>query len=167
MKKEEGGSNESPHWDESTDWDGSMDRDVRMNREERMNRDPGRVEWGSDGVTGAALSSGDESPGSVLDEAHRLLRLAADRLDRTAAVEGWPVPFSPVRYLVLHHLSRATAFGLTPVRIGRILSRKPSSLAHHIDVLEEAGLVGRRGSLRPPERRRATDGGRRVRRAAP
>lgn len=76
--------------------------------------------------------------------AHRLLRRAARVLDRTASEEGWPVPFSPVRFLVLAHVREGTAFGVRPRRLARILGMKRSSLAHHLDGLEEAGLIRRR-----------------------
>lgn len=79
-----------------------------------------------------------------IDDAHRLLRETGWALDRIAAEEGWPVPFSPVRYLVLAHLADVTVFGLIPRRIARLLAIRPSTLSHHLDVLEAAELVERR-----------------------
>lgn len=84
-----------------------------------------------------------EPPGVTLNRAHRLLRITARRIDLVAGEEGWPTPFSPVRLLVLHHLREATAFGLSPRRLSRILALEPSSVAHHLDVLEAAQLVDR------------------------
>lgn len=78
-----------------------------------------------------------------LDDAHRLLRETARALDRIAAEEGWPVPFSPVRFLVLAHLADVPPLGLIPRRIARLLTLPPSSLAHHLDVLEAAELIER------------------------
>lgn len=79
-----------------------------------------------------------------VDAANRLLRVVSDALDFVADAEGWPVPFSPVRFLVLAHLHHATAFGLTPRRLAWLLRMPASSLAHHLDVLEEAGMIDRR-----------------------
>jgi DNA-binding MarR family transcriptional regulator len=78
-----------------------------------------------------------------LDSAWRLLRSVAWRLDRIAKQEGWPTPFAPVRYLILVLLERATAYGLSARRLARSLAMNPSTLAHHLDVLERAGLVYR------------------------
>lgn len=88
--------------------------------------------------------AGEDDVGGELDRAHRLLRRAARCLDRTAAEEGWAVPFSPVRFLVLGHLRGASAFGFRPRRLARLLEMKPSSLAHHLDVLEDVELIVRR-----------------------
>lgn len=74
---------------------------------------------------------------------HRLLRETGRALDRIAAEEGWPVPFSPVRFLVLAHLTDVPPLGLIPRRIARLLTLPPSSLAHHLDVLEAAELIER------------------------
>lgn len=82
-------------------------------------------------------------PWRRLDDAHRLLRETGRALDRIAAEEGWPVPFSPVRYLVLAHLADVPPLGLIPRRIARLLTLPPSSLAHHLDVLEAAELIER------------------------
>lgn len=79
-----------------------------------------------------------------LDSAHRRLRLAAAAIDPVAAREGWPSPFSPVRLLVLRHLRSVSALGAKPSRIARALEMKRSSLAHHLDVLEGAGMIERR-----------------------
>ena len=51
--------------------------------------------------------------------------------------------FAPARYLILADLDRATPFGLSPRRIARALDVTPSTLAHHLDVLERAGLLHR------------------------
>ena len=79
-----------------------------------------------------------------LDGAHRRLRLAAAAIDPVAAREGWPSPFSPVRLLVLRHLRSVSALGAKPSRIAWALEMKRSSLAHHLDVLEGAGMIERR-----------------------
>ena len=79
-----------------------------------------------------------------VDSANRLLRNVVEALDFVAESEGWPVPFSPVRFLVLAHLHNATAFGLTPSRLAWLLRMPTSSMAHHLDVLEENGWVDRR-----------------------
>lgn len=79
-----------------------------------------------------------------VDRANHLLRLVSDALDFVAEPEGWPVPFSPVRFLVLAHLHHVTAFGLTPKRLAWLLRMPPSSLAHHLDVLERAEMIYRR-----------------------
>lgn len=78
-----------------------------------------------------------------LDGARRLLRSVSGRLDRVAHEEGWPTPFDPTRYLILSRLERATAYGLSPRRIAGLLDLSPSTVAHHLDVLEGAGLVRR------------------------
>lgn len=98
-----------------------------------------------------------------VDRAWQVLRSAALRLDRIAAEEGWPIPFAPVRYLILVLLQRATAFGLTVRRIALSLAVRPSSLAHHLDVLEETGLVYRTSKVLHDRRKvivRLTDEGR-------
>ena len=78
-----------------------------------------------------------------VDRAWHLLRSAARRLDRIANEEGWPTPFAPARYLTLVLLDRATGYGLSARRLARSLGVSPSTLAHHLDVLEGAGLVRR------------------------
>jgi len=78
-----------------------------------------------------------------LDNARRLIRSVTWRLDRIAKEEGWPTPFAPARYLILVTLERATTFGLSARRLARALALSPSTLAHHLDVLERAGLVRR------------------------
>lgn len=84
-----------------------------------------------------------DPPWEELARAHRLVRRAAAVLARASAREAPPPPFSPVRCLVLAHLESATAFGLTPGRLARLLEMSPSSLAHHLDVLEGAELITR------------------------
>jgi DNA-binding MarR family transcriptional regulator len=79
-----------------------------------------------------------------VDRANRLLRVVSDALNFVAEPEGWPVPFSPVRFLVLAHLHHATTFGLTPRRLAWLLRMPASSLAHHLDVLEGAEMIDRR-----------------------
>lgn len=79
-----------------------------------------------------------------VDRANRLLRVVSDTLDFVADPEGWPVPFSTTRFLVLAHLHHATAFGLTPRRLAWLLRMPPSSLAHHLDVLEGIDMIERR-----------------------
>lgn len=79
-----------------------------------------------------------------VDSANRLLRAVSSALDFVAETEGWPMRFSPVRFLVIAHLHHATAFGLTPRRLAWLLHMPASSLAHHLNVLEEAGMVDRR-----------------------
>lgn len=78
-----------------------------------------------------------------LDAAWRLVTSAARRLDRIATREGWPTPFAPARYLVLVRLDGATSYGLSPGQLARSLAMSPSTLAHHLDALERAGLVHR------------------------
>ncbi|MGE0161193.1 MAG: MarR family winged helix-turn-helix transcriptional regulator [Gemmatimonadales bacterium] len=76
-------------------------------------------------------------------DAWTLLRRASERFDRIAAEEAWPRPFCPARYLILAELSRATSLGLSARRLSRGLSLAPSTLAHHLGVLERSGLVSR------------------------
>lgn len=79
-------------------------------------------------------------------ELHRawlVTRAAAATLEQVAAAEGWPVPFPPVRYLVLACLEEASSFGLSPRRLARLLAVGPSTLAHHLDALERAGMISR------------------------
>ena len=78
-----------------------------------------------------------------LGTAWGLLRSVASRLDRIAKQEGWPTPFAPARYLLLVQLAGATPYGLSAGRLARALAVRPSTLAHHLDVLERAGLVHR------------------------
>ena len=78
-----------------------------------------------------------------MERAWHLLRSAMRRLDRIAKEQGWPTPFAPARYLILVLLERATVYGLSARRLARSLGVSPSTLAHHLDVLEEAGLVRR------------------------
>jgi len=78
-----------------------------------------------------------------LGRAWRLLRSAAGRLDMIAKQHDWPTPFAPARYLILVLLERATAYGLSARRLARSLGLSPSTLAHHLDVLERAGLIRR------------------------
>lgn len=105
---------------------------------------------GSRSGSGSGFGSGSgPSPGpghldvEELTAAWQLLRSAARRLDRIAEQEGWPTPFGPVRYLILSRLRGATAYGLSPRHLARWLAMSPSTLAHHLDVLEGAGLVRR------------------------
>jgi len=79
----------------------------------------------------------------ALDTARRLLGSVSARLDGIALLEGWPTPFGPVRYLILSLLERTTAYGLCPRRLAGLLTLSPSTVAHHLDVLERAGLVHR------------------------
>jgi len=78
-----------------------------------------------------------------LETAWLLLRSVTPRLDWIAKHHGWPTPFGPARYLVLVALERASSFGLTPRRISRAVALSPSTVAHHLDVMERAGLVRR------------------------
>lgn len=78
-----------------------------------------------------------------LDKAWHLLRTATRQLDRIARRHGFPTPFAPARYLILLQLERATAYGLSARRLARSLGLGPSTVAHHLDVLEGAGLVRR------------------------
>ncbi|MGD8728299.1 MAG: MarR family transcriptional regulator [Gemmatimonadota bacterium] len=78
-----------------------------------------------------------------IDRAWHLLRSAARRLDRVAKDRGWPTPFAPARYLILVLLDQATAYGLSARRLARSLGVSPSTLAHHLDVLEAAELIRR------------------------
>ena len=78
-----------------------------------------------------------------IDGAWHVLRRAGRRLDRIAKEQGWPTPFAPARYLILVLLEQATAYGLSARRLARSLDVSPSTLAHHLDVLEGAGLVHR------------------------
>jgi DNA-binding MarR family transcriptional regulator len=78
-----------------------------------------------------------------LSRAWHVLRGAAERLDQIAVEEGWSVPFSPIRYLILAKLHDATTFGLSPRRLARLLAVRPSTLAHHLDVLERAEMICR------------------------
>jgi DNA-binding MarR family transcriptional regulator len=97
-------------------------------------------------VPGRPLESTFPSPHvrfAELQGAWRLLRAASDRFDRIADAEGWPTPFGAVPCLVLCHLARATAYGLSARRLGDLLSMPPSSLAYHLDALERARLVTR------------------------
>jgi len=80
------------------------------------------------------------------EEIHRawiLLRAAARQFQHVARVEGWPTPFSPIRFLILAELARATDYGLSVRRLARSMSTAPSSLAHHLDALEKAGFIHR------------------------
>lgn len=89
---------------------------------------------------------GDEAGSAVVEmaRAHRLLRRAGAALDGPASVEGWPVPFSTIRCLVLAQAGTASPYGIRPSLLARNLVASPSTLAHHLDVLEEAGLIDRR-----------------------
>lgn len=102
-----------------------------------MNRPPRSAEPGP--------GSDPEAAWLEVNRAQSLLRRAAVVLDRVATEEeaGWPVPFSPVRYLVLAHARRRPRFGIRPRRLARILELGVSSLAHHLDVLEQAELITR------------------------
>ena len=75
--------------------------------------------------------------------AWRTVRGAAEWLGRVAGEEGWPRPFPPIRYRVLAQLREATAFGLTPARLARLLAVRPSTLAYHLDELEAAEMISR------------------------
>jgi DNA-binding MarR family transcriptional regulator len=80
------------------------------------------------------------------EEIHRawlVLRAAARQFDHVARAEGWPTPFSPIRYLILAELGSATGYGFSARRLARALSTAPSSLAHHLDALEEARFIVR------------------------
>jgi len=79
----------------------------------------------------------------ALDDARRLIASVEHRLDRIAHEEGWPTPFGTVRYLMLARLLAATAYGLPSRRLAGLLELSPSTVAHHLDVLEGAGLVHR------------------------
>ena len=97
--------------------------------------------------------------------AWRLLRVAGERFDRVAHQEGWPTPFGPVRYLILAQLEQATTYGLSARRLTHLLSVPRSSLAHHLDALERAGLVQRDPWTIHDRRKvavRLTDAGRRA-----
>ncbi|MEX0836727.1 MAG: helix-turn-helix domain-containing protein [Gemmatimonadota bacterium] len=97
-----------------------------------------------------------------VDNAWHLLRHVSRRLDRIARRERWPTPFAPTRYLVLVRLERATKFGLSPGALARALGVRPSTLAHHLDGLERAGLIHRRPWMLHDQRRvavRLTDTG--------
>lgn len=89
------------------------------------------------------VSPGVGAPWRELARAHRLLRRAGAALDRAAEEEGWPALRFPLRCLLLAHLGEATAFGLTPIRLARLVRLQPSSLAHHLDVLQRAELITR------------------------
>lgn len=78
-----------------------------------------------------------------LKSAWLVLRRAGWRLDRIAKQEGWPTPFAPARYLILVLLERSTAYGLSARRLARALAMSHSALAHHLGVLERAGLIHR------------------------
>lgn len=78
-----------------------------------------------------------------VERAWLLLRSITRRLDRLAKQHGWPTPFTPPRYLILVALEGASVFGLTPRRISRAVALSPSTVAHHLDVMEGAGLVRR------------------------
>lgn len=91
----------------------------------------------------SALEPAVGRPWEDIARAYRLLRRVAEALDRIGAGRGWSVRLSPVRCLVLAHLEAATTFGLPPWRLARLLETAPSSLAHHLDALEEAGLIAR------------------------
>lgn len=79
----------------------------------------------------------------ALNDAHHLIRSVRRHFERVSAVEGWSVSVTAVRYLILEQLRNATAFGLTPRRLGHLLDLPPSTLAHHLDRLEVAGLIQR------------------------
>jgi DNA-binding MarR family transcriptional regulator len=89
---------------------------------------------------GVALS---DLSGAELEHAWLVLRAAARRFDGIAREEGWPTPFAPVRYLILAELLHATPHGFSARRLARSLSMPPSTLAHHLDALEAAGLASR------------------------
>ena len=84
-----------------------------------------------------------DPPNEEVRRAWLVLRGAARRFDRIAREEGWPTPFAPARYLILAELMQATTYGFSARRLARGLSMVPSTLAHHLDVLEESGLVTR------------------------
>lgn len=88
-----------------------------------------------------------------LDRAWLLLRDASVRFDRIAQEEGWPTPFPPVRYLILTHLEKATAYGQSAGRLAHLLSIGRSTLAYHLEALEHARLV-RRGPWTVHDRRK-------------
>ncbi|MBM4184267.1 MAG: helix-turn-helix domain-containing protein [Gemmatimonadetes bacterium] len=78
-----------------------------------------------------------------LEHAWRVLRLASDRFDLIARGHGWPVPFGPVRVLILARLANATSYGLSARQLKSLLGVRPSTMAYHLDALVEAGLVFR------------------------
>jgi DNA-binding MarR family transcriptional regulator len=78
-----------------------------------------------------------------LQRAWHLLRSVGAHFDHIARLQGWPTPFSPVRYLLLAHLTEATLYGLSVRRLRCALSLRPSTLAYHLDALEAAGLIAR------------------------
>jgi len=79
----------------------------------------------------------------ALAAARRLLSGVEWRLHRIAREEGWPTPFGLTRYLILVELERATEYGLPARRLAGLLDLRPSTVAHHLDVLERAGFVHR------------------------
>jgi DNA-binding MarR family transcriptional regulator len=78
-----------------------------------------------------------------LERAWHVLRTASARFDRIAGQEGWPLPFPPVRVLILARLEKATAYGLSARRLAGQFGVAPSTLAYHLDALESAGLIVR------------------------
>jgi DNA-binding MarR family transcriptional regulator len=78
-----------------------------------------------------------------LERAWHLLRAASLRFDHIARQQGWPVPFAPVRALLLARLEQATAYGLSARRLAGLCRVTPSTLAYHLDALEGAGLIRR------------------------
>ena len=90
------------------------------------------------------VRTGRRSPSAALRDAHQLIRITRRRFAGISGEEGWSGPVSPVGYLILEQLGAATVFGLTPRRLGHLLDLPPSTLAYHLDRLEEANLVERR-----------------------
>jgi len=124
-------------------WNRSPEESVNQGRWPEFGKPTGR-DPRRNGVCEVSPRYDERDPGRVTDQAHRVMRLTAETIDPIARNEGWPVPFSPVRFLVLDHLKRGSAFGHTPSRLAQLLHMKPPSLAHHLDVLEKAGLIRKR-----------------------
>lgn len=90
----------------------------------------------SRGTPRTSTSASSEAPGA---------RSAAPPIGSTVSQRrrGGRAPFTPIRYLVLAQLREATAFGLSPGRLARLLAVRPSTLALHLDVLEAGEMISR------------------------